>query len=225
MKKKLWLGLAVGVMMISISGNMSECYADPLFYSTSTPTGHWYVSTVVGGVDGQLSSFSKANFQQASAINNRTGWIANNSTGTNGGLGTWTFFIFRQTFDLTGYDAASANLNFQWAADDSGQVFSYRGAWTPKFSLNDGAFTAYPGSPTATYSLSSNVDITSGFVSGSNHIDFYVEGNGVTDGFDLQSVNFTANASSPSPTPEPATLLLMGTGLAGLIGAKRKKKA
>ena len=224
MKKKLWFGLAVGVMMLSLSGNISECYADPLFYSTSNPT-DWAVSTVVGGTDGQLSSFSTANFQQAVAVTGRPGWIANRSDGTNGWVGTWTFFVFRQTFDLTGYDATSADLKFQWAADDSGQVFAWRGSWTPKFSLNGGAFTPYPGSPTDTYNLSSLVDINSGFVPGSNYIDFYVEGNGQTDGFDLQSVTFSANASAPSPTPEPATLLLMGTGLAGLIGAKRKKKA
>jgi MSHA biogenesis protein MshQ len=34
----------------------------------------------------------------------------------------------------------------------------------------------------------------------------------------------TKISATPSPNPEPATLLLMGTGLAGFIGARRKKK-
>lgn len=35
--------------------------------------------------------------------------------------------------------------------------------------------------------------------------------------------NINYNADSPAPVPEPATLLLMGTGLLGLIGSKHKK--
>ena len=52
--------------------------------------------------------------------------------------GDWTFFVFHQTFDLTGYDPTTADLQFQWAADDSGQGFADRGTWVPKYSLNGG---------------------------------------------------------------------------------------
>jgi hypothetical protein len=37
--------------------------------------------------------------------------------------------------------------------------------------------------------------------------------------------NVFVDASSSAPVPEPATMLLMGTGIAGLIAARRKKKA
>lgn len=205
---------------------ITESSAAPIFYSTDTPS-VWSVATNVGGADGQLSSFNTSDFNAAVAIAGRPGFIANNSSGTNGGMGTWTFFVFRQTFDLSGYDAATADLKFQWAADDSGEVFAWRGSWIPKFSLNGGEFIAYPGSPTPTYSYSSVVDLSSGFVSGLNTIDFYVEGNGVTDGFALLTSSFTANESpTTTPVPEPGTIMLLGMGMLTLAvyGKRRMNK-
>jgi hypothetical protein len=43
---------------------------------------------------------------------------------------------------------------------------------------------------------------------------------------DGQSISLTSNRDAAAPVPEPATMLLMGTGLASLIGGRfRRKKA
>ncbi|MFO0376125.1 MAG: hypothetical protein ACK51N_03660, partial [bacterium] len=88
----------------------------------------------------------------------------------------------------------------------------------PAFRVNGGSFVNYIGSTPAnripTYSLSAPQSITSGFVPGLNTIDFYVQGNGQTDGFALQVVSFTA-----VPTPGSAALL----GLAGILVTRRRR--
>ena len=204
-------------LILAISGLMAcsinQSFAASLNFASTNDTTAWSVATNVGGADGQLSSFPSSGFVGATAIGSRAGWIANNSTGTNGWIGDWTFFVFRQTFDLTGYDAKTANLQFQWAADDSGQGFADRGTWTPKFSLNGGSFINGVWSNGYSYNLGSNENLSSGFKSGINTIDFYVEGNGVTDGFSLQNVSFTA---SSVPAPAATHLLLAGLGVLGL---------
>ena len=211
---------AVGIFL---TVGATKGYCGPVFYSTSDAS-EWQVATNVGGTDGLFSSFPTTGFVTATAVAGRftgtTGWIANNSTGTNGPIGDWTFFVFRQTFDLTGYDPTTADLQFQWAADDSGQGFADRGTWTPKYSLNGGALIAgeWPGG--YSYSFGPTVDLSGGFVAGLNVIDFYVEGNGQTDGFALNPISFTASA-----VPEPGSLTLFGIAVASGLGyAWRRRK-
>jgi hypothetical protein len=184
------------------------------------------VSTSTGGADGQLTSFSTASFQAAVAITGRPDWIANNSTGSNSCcVGGWTFFVFRQTFDLTGYDATTANLQFQWAADDSGEVVLARGSWLPKYRLNGGSLVTDSWPAGYTYNYGPTETVSSGFVAGLNTIDFYVEGNGITDGFALRTVDFTAApVTAPVPEPETYAMMLAGLGLLGVVARRRKQK-
>jgi hypothetical protein len=214
----------VAFFVLALAGSSKQCLAAPSFASTSDPS-KWTVATNVGGTDGQFSSFPITGFAPATAIASRADWIANNDTGTNGGMETWTFFVFSQTFDLTGYDPTTADLKFQWAADDSGEIFASRGSWIPKLSLNGGDLINYPGSTSgsriATYGYSSTVDLASGFVPGLNTIKFYVEGNGVTDGFSLKTGSFTAD--NVVVTPEPASMVLFGVGGAALAFMRRRK--
>ncbi len=134
--------IQIFIVALALSWGSMKCFAGPEFYSTSDPMNHWFVSTTVNhnmdhNGDGQLSSFSTGNFIQAVSISGRGDYIANNSSGNNGYyIGDWTYFVFRQTFDLSGYDPVSASLRFQWAADDSGENKLDRGKWIPKFSLN-----------------------------------------------------------------------------------------
>jgi hypothetical protein len=206
-------------LVISAAATAAAATAAPLcqsatlpFFSTSDPSA-WQVATTVGGVDGDFSSFPTTGFVPAVAVTGREtdgiGWIANNTTGTNACcVGTWTFFVFRQSFDLTGYDPASASLQFQWAADDSGEGILDRGAWRPKFSLNGGALIDGNWPTGSTYGFSPLTAVSDGFIDGINTITFYVEGNGITDGFALRELGLTAQV------PEPATWALWAAGLA-----------
>lgn len=211
------IGLAAATLF---AASATVAAADPAFQSTSN-VGAWEVATNVGGVDGVFASFPTTGFTAAAATSRSTAdltWLANNASGTNGGIGTWTFFVFRQSFDLAGFDASTARLEFRWAADDSGEGFADRGTWTPKYRLNGGALVPGSWATGATYDLGLPTVLSSGFVNGVNTLEFFVEGNGVTDGFALRTTSFTA------AVPEPGTYAMLLAGL-GVLGVAARRRA
>lgn len=176
------------------------------FKSTSSPEA-WKMTMNISNIDNSIASFLTTGFFDATIISGRfadeVSWIANNSSGTNVPSYAWTQFVFRQQFDLTGYDPSTASLSFQWAADDSGEGFATRGTWIPKYRLNEGDLINGSWSTSNTYSLGLVTNITTGFIDGMNTIDFYVQGNGVTDGFALRSLGLNADSLTPPPVPGP----------------------
>lgn len=82
-----------------------------------------------------------------------------------------------------------------------------------------------PGQSTSTFALFDidlPADITDGIYSGVFSILGGPDGGTNTDFGDLADVDFSVDVTSPVATPEPNTLLLMGTGLLGLIFLRKR---
>lgn len=129
------------------------------------------------------------------------------STNANAGVPVGDF-IYRTTFDLTGFDPTTAILAGTLAADNSVKVLlngKETGIFFPDF----------------TKSLS--FSITKGFVSGINTLDFLVDNGSGPAGLTVKIQGIAAAGAVISDTPEPATLVLFGTGLAALAFKRRRK--
>ncbi len=170
----------------------------------------------------EVSTNGGLSWMQAYQVQNKPGvWQANTSTyswisSSSSGSGGSGNYYFRTAFDLTGYNPSTAAMTFQCAVDNYPSLTSY-------YSLNGGAYGGSCGSTNNGYQFAGVQTVNSGFVSGTNSLTFHFTGDGITDG--LVVGDMTLSASAVTATPEPASLALLATGLVGIVGAVRRRRA
>ena len=134
-------------------------------------------------------------------------WISHSSNG-NPGSGTTTF---RLSFDLTGFNPATAQITGRWGVDNLGVIFLN--------GVNTGV--SLPVFTAANFQNLTSFSINTGFVSGINTLDFAIEDLGQPLAFRVDDLAGTADPRNPDPMPAPAALALFGLGLVGIALRRR----
>lgn len=120
---------------------------------------------------------------------------------------------FETTFDLTGYDLASAVLSGRWGVDNEGVI-----------KLNGTVIATLTGTKVENFNQLYQFGSTSGFVNGLNTLRFEVNDTGVPMAFRTDDMSLTANLSSAVPEPATWAMMIVGFGAVGsMVRTSRRR--
>jgi hypothetical protein len=141
-------------------------------------------------------------------------WISSN-VGGGDETSTSTDYIFSTTFDLTGYDAATAEIMGSWGVDNYASIFLNGHDTSVSLAFGFPAFQSLTAFSISDYFIDGintlTVEVTNGF-------DFVTDADAGPMALRFDDLKLTANA-----VPEPSIIALFGLGLVGLGFARRRQ--
>jgi hypothetical protein len=204
----LFLGAPASADVITTFNTGVNASGNPLAGGSADP--HW--SIIAGpGIPSPVPGVVLSNQQigtYAQSPNAR--WIWANASGV---AGTNSPYTFRLTFDLTGFNPATAILSGAWGVDNDGAILL--NGTTP---LGTGALTLDGGAVTDNFATFHSFQITGGFIPGVNVLDVQATDLGVIGGLNVNSLVLTATPALSPAVPEPSTLLMLAVGIVAAAG-------
>jgi hypothetical protein len=141
-------------------------------------------------------------------------WIGPNTSQATGAPGSYDY---QTTFDLTGLDVTTAAIVGQWSTDNAGLDILINGSSTGSTISHGSGTVLDPYS----FAVWKSFNISGGFVSGLNTLDFIVQNDDPSSNPTGLRVEFSE--ADAQLAPEPGTLGMFGLGSAFLIASVRRR--